>query len=167
MSSWISTLARWLLGGVLIAAGAIKMVNLADSAAGVRAYQLLPDAMAGAVGWTIPFFSILLGLVLLAGAVTRIAAIVSAVLMILFLAVVASAAARGLSVDCGCFGGGGEVAPGQAEYGIEVIRTLGLLACAGWLIVRPRSRFSFDRAVPEEDPADDPDRETSLIGGRR
>lgn len=167
VSSWISTLARWLLGGVLIAAGAIKMVNLADSAAGVRAYRLLPDAVAGAVGWSIPFFSILLGLVLLAGAFTRVAATVSAVLMVLFLVAVASAAARGLSVDCGCFGGGGEVAPGQEQYGIEVIRTVGLLVCAGWLIVRPRSRFSFDRASLEEDVAAEHDREASLIGGRR
>lgn len=167
VSSWISTLARWLLGGVLITGGAIKVVNLADSAAGVRAYQLLPDGVAGAVGWAIPFVSIVLGLVLLAGAFTRIAAIVSAVLTVLFLVVVASAAARGLSVDCGCFGGGGVVAPGQEQYGLEVGRAVALLVCAGWLIVRPRSRFSFDRATAEEDPAADAGREASLIGGGR
>ncbi len=151
MTSWISTLARWLLGGVLIASGAIKVVDLADSATAVRAYQLVPDPLAVLAGSVAPFVAILLGLVLLAGAVTRIAATVSAVLMVGFVVVVASAAARGLSVDCGCFGGGGEVAPGQAQYGLEAAGAIGLLIVSAWLIARPRSLFSFDRGAADDD----------------
>lgn len=150
-TSWISTLARWLLGGVLIAAGSMKVVDLSTSVGAVRAYQLLPDPVAVAVGWGLPFFSIVLGLVLLAGAFTRVAAVIAALLNIVFLIAIASAAARGLSVDCGCFGGGGEVAPGQEQYGIEALSAAGLLLTAGWLIWRPRSRFSFDRPVVEEE----------------
>ena len=41
----------------------------------------------------------------------------TAVLLVVFIAAVASAAARGLSIDCGCFGGGGPVPPGQTAYG--------------------------------------------------
>ncbi len=163
MAAWISTLARWLLGGVLIASGAIKVVDLVDSAAAVRAYQLLPEPLAVLVGTVTPFFALLLGLVLLAGGFTRIVAIVSAVLMVVFLVVVASAAARGLNIDCGCFGGGGEVAPGQARYGLEALGATGLLALAGWLIARPRSRFSFDRGPADEELSPDDDREASLI----
>ena len=163
VTSWISTLARWLLGGVLIASGAIKVVDLADSATAVRAYQLVPDPLAVLAGSVAPFVAILLGLVLLAGAVTRIAATVSAVLMVGFVIVVASAAARGLSVDCGCFGGGGEVAPGQTQYGLEAAGAIGLLIVSGWLIVRPRSLFSFDRGATDEELSRDEDREASLI----
>lgn len=164
VSSWISTLARWLLGGVLIAAGAIKMVDLESSVAAVRSYQLLPEQLVVAAGWGLPFVSIVLGLFLLAGAFTRVAAIAGAVFMIVFLIAVASAAARGLDVECGCFGGGGEVAPGQARYGIEALGAAGLLLCAGWLMVRPRSRFSFDRAPGDEELVAEPEREASWSG---
>jgi len=58
---------------------------------------------------------------------------------------VASAAARGLSIDCGCFGGGGPVAPGETAYGAEIARNVGLLLLAGWLVVRPDSRLSLER----------------------
>ena len=46
----------------------------------------------------------LVGLYLLAGLLTRIAAIVACALMVLFLIAQAQAWARGLSLDCGCFG---------------------------------------------------------------
>jgi hypothetical protein len=66
------------------------------------------------------------------------------VLLLVFIFGVTSAAARGLSIDCGCFGGGGEVAPGQTAYGAELIRDLGLLVLAAWLVWQPRSRFTLD-----------------------
>ena len=47
--------------------------------------------------------------------------------------------ARGLSIDCGCFGGGGAVDPEQTAYGRELLRDAGFLLLAGWLVVRPRT----------------------------
>ena len=47
--------------------------------------------------------------------------------------------ARGLSIDCGCFGGGGAVDGGQTAYGRELLRDTGFLLLAGWLVVRPRT----------------------------
>jgi hypothetical protein len=63
----------------------------------------------------------------------------------LLIAAVISVAARGLSIDCGCFGGGGPVPSGQTRYPSEIIRDVGLLLLAGWLIWRPQSRFCLDR----------------------
>ena len=85
------------------------------------------------------------GLLLLAGIGTRPAAAASGVLMIVFIAGVGSAAVRGLSIDCGCFGGGGAVPPDQTAYGAEIARDIGLLLLAGWLVARPRSRLSLER----------------------
>jgi hypothetical protein len=56
-----------------------------------------------------------------------------------FIAGVTQAWARGLSIDCGCFGGGGAVAPDQTTYGLELLRDAGFLLLAGWLVVRPRT----------------------------
>jgi hypothetical protein len=58
---------------------------------------------------------------------------------------VASAAVRGLSIDCGCFGAGGAVAPGGTAYGADIARDVGLLLLAGWLVARPNSRLSLER----------------------
>ena len=142
---WISTVARVVLGGVLLVAGALKAADPQASVSAVRAYELLPAGLATVVGWGLPFAEIALGALLLAGLGTRAVAAAAAVLLLVFLAAVLSAALRGLSIDCGCFGGGGRVAAGDTAYGAEVARDLGLVLLAGWLVVRPNSRLSLER----------------------
>ena len=143
--TWVDTLARLILAGIFLVAGAAKALDPQGSVQAVRAYRLLPDPIATLVGWGLPFAEIALGLLLAAGLFTRQAAVAAAVLLAAFLLAVASAAARGLSIDCGCFGGGGPVAPGQTAYGAEIARNVGLLLLAGWLIARPDSRMSLER----------------------
>ena len=133
-----------MLGGVFLVAGVLKAIDPQASVAAVRAYQLLPAWIVTIVGWGLPFAEIALGLLLLAGIATRAVAVGAAMLLVIFIAGVASAAARGLSIDCGCFGGGGAVEPGQAAYGLELIRDIGLLLLALWLIWQPRSRLTLD-----------------------
>ena len=145
VTSWVSTGARFVLGGVLLVAGAAKVVDPQASVAAVRAYELLPDGLVTAVGWGLPFVEVVLGVLLLAGIAVRPAALATAVLLVVFIAAVTSAAVRGLSIDCGCFGGGGPVPPGQTAYAAEVARDLALLAAAAWLVVRPQSRLSLGR----------------------
>jgi uncharacterized membrane protein YphA (DoxX/SURF4 family) len=147
----VSTLARLVLAGVFLVAGALKVVDARTAVQAVRAYQLLPASVETLVGWALPAVEIALALLLAAGLFTRVAAVCAAGLLVVFIAGVASAAARGLSIDCGCFGGGGTVAPGQTRYTSEIVRDLGLLVLAAWLIWRPRSRFSIDRGEPEEE----------------
>lgn len=142
-SRWVSTAARAVLGGVLLVAGAIKVAEPQASVAAVRAYELLPAGMVTVVGWGLPFAEVLLGVVLLVGIAVRPAAVAAAGLLAVLIAAVASAAARGLSIDCGCFGGGGPVPAGQTAYGAEIARDVGLLALAAWLVARPESRLSL------------------------
>jgi uncharacterized membrane protein YphA (DoxX/SURF4 family) len=136
---------------VFLVAGGLKVIDPQSSVAAVRAYRLLPSSLATIVGWGLPFAEIALGVLLLAGIATRLVAVASAVLLLIFIAAVTSAAARGLSIDCGCFGGGGDVAPGQAAYGIEIVRDVGLLLLAVWLVWQPRSRLTLDRFSSERD----------------
>jgi hypothetical protein len=67
----------------------------------------------------------------------------AAVLAAVFLVAVGSAWARGLQIDCGCFGGGGQVAAGRTAYPAEVARDAGLLVVALALARRPASRLAL------------------------
>ena len=141
---WISTAARAVLGAVLLVAGVLKAADPQASVTAVRAYELLPSGLVTVVGWGLPFGEIALAVLLLAGVATRAVAGAAAVLLLVLIGAVASAALRGLSIDCGCFGGGGPVTPGTTRYGAEIARDVGLLLLAGWLVARPNSRLSLE-----------------------
>ena len=143
----VGLLARLVLGVVLVAAGALKVTTPAVSAMAVRAYQLLPYDVAGVVGVALPVVEIAAGLLLVLGLLTRPAAVVGGLLMLAFLVGIISAWARGLTIDCGCFGGGGTIAAAQTHYLSETLRDIGLALCAAWLVVRPRTAFSLDRRL--------------------
>jgi uncharacterized membrane protein YphA (DoxX/SURF4 family) len=140
---WAATAARLLLGAVLAIAGALKLPDPAAAVRAVRAYRLLPEALVGPVAFGLPVLEVAVGLALLAGVFVRTAAIASALLMVIFLAAVGSAWARGLQIDCGCFGGGGQVAAGGTAHPREVARDVGLLLVALALARWPASRLAL------------------------
>jgi hypothetical protein len=64
-----------------------------------------------------------------------------------FIIGIASAWARGLNIDCGCFGEGGTIDPSQTRYLEEILRDVGLVLCAAWLVIRPRTAYSLERTL--------------------
>lgn len=143
----VGLLARLIVGVVLIWAGALKVTSPAVSARAVNAFQILPYDVARYVGYALPLVELLIGLLLVIGLFTRVAAVVGGLLMVAFIIGIASAWARGLSIDCGCFGGGGTIAASQTQYPLDILRDLGVAACAAWLVVRPRTAYSLDHRL--------------------
>ena len=141
----VGLLARLATGGVWIAAGVLKLPDPAASVRAVRAYDLLPEAVVPTVGHLLPVVEVLVGVLLVAGLLTRPVAVVSSLLFVAFVVGIASAWARGMSIDCGCFGGGGFDADARDRYPWEIARDLVLLAASLWLVIRPSTRFSLDR----------------------
>ena len=133
----VGTLARLGLAAVFLVSGVLKALDPDATYVAVRAYDVLPKAGVALVAAVLPWFEIVLGVLLLLGVATRAAAAVGAGLLLVFVAGVTQAWARGLSIDCGCFGGGGAVDPDQTTYGQELLRDAGFLLLAAWLIVRP------------------------------
>jgi uncharacterized membrane protein YphA (DoxX/SURF4 family) len=140
---WAAFAGRLVLGGVWIIAGALKLPDPAASVRAVRAYQLLPETIVPAVGYGLPVLEVVIGILLVLGIAVRFAALASAVLLTLFVIGVASAWARGLTIDCGCFGGGGTVAADQTRYGTEIARDVALFAIAAALVRWPASRLAL------------------------
>ena len=145
MLDGLGLLARLGVAAVFLVSGGLKASDPRETVVAVRGYDLLPESLVTAVAATLPYLEIAVGVLLLLGLATRLAAILGAVLLIVFIAGVISAAARGLSIDCGCFGGGGAVDPGQTAYVGEVLRDLGLLVLSAYLVYRPDTPLSVDR----------------------
>ena len=145
--SWLGTLARLVVGGVWLVAGALKLPDPAESVRAVRAYRLLPETVVPTIGHGLPILEILVGLCLVLGLLTRGAAVVSAVLLVAFIVGISSACARGLSIECGCFGGGGGSANATQAYPWDIARDTGLLLASLYLVVRPSSTWSLDRVL--------------------
>jgi hypothetical protein len=74
---WLGTAARLLLAVVWAWAAVSKLGDPAASVRAVRAYQLLPEWLAKAVGYGLPFLELGLAALLLAGLATRVAAVLS------------------------------------------------------------------------------------------
>lgn len=151
---WLSLAARLVLAGVFLVAGGSKVGDLAASGRAVNAYRLLPYDAATMVGAALPFVELSLGVLLLLGLATRIAAALASLLLVVFIIGISSVWARGLSIDCGCFGKGGELAEGVSpQYGGEIARDVALLALAVFLLVHPHTRLSLDeRILGSEEP---------------
>lgn len=154
---WVTTIARLVLGGVLIAAGALKIGNPSDSVVAVKAYQLLPESVAVPVGYVLPILEIVVGVLLVVGLLTRVAAVMAGLLMFAFVFGIAWAWANGLRIDCGCFGGGGQLGVGQEPtYLLDILRDFGLVLLGAWTIRFPPGHFALDGALGlEGDSADE------------
>lgn len=142
---WLLLAARLVTGVVWLVAGGAKLTELDQSARAVRAYELLPWQVADAVGHVLPAVEVVVGAALVVGVLTRVAGVMSALLFVAFIVGIASAWARGLTIDCGCFGGGGYDPDAASKYPGEIARDVGLLALSCLTVWLGGGRFALDR----------------------
>lgn len=95
---------RVLLGGLLLAAGALKVGHATELAATIATFRLLPAQIAGPIALALPYIELLLGAYLIAGLFTRIVATIAAVQFLAYAGAIASAVVRHIAANCGCFG---------------------------------------------------------------
>jgi uncharacterized membrane protein YphA (DoxX/SURF4 family) len=148
----IGVLLRLGLAAVWLVSGAIKVSDPGQFYAAVQAYQIFGAGLASLIAAVVPFLEIALGLLILAGLGTRVVAVLSGLLLLAYIAGVAQSWARGLNIDCGCFGGGGQIAAGQTHYGQEILRDVGFVLMATWLVIRPGTPVSMDTWLTARQP---------------
>lgn len=95
---------RLILGGTFLVAGGLKIADPAKFALAVENYRLLPRELINLAAIVIPWLEVVAGLFVLAGVWLRAAALLITSLTMLFAVVIGSALARGLNIECGCFG---------------------------------------------------------------
>jgi uncharacterized membrane protein YphA (DoxX/SURF4 family) len=142
--SYATLLSRIILGGVLLVAGAIKVLDPGSLAASIRTYELgLPEWFVTLSASSLPYLEVLLGLYLLAGLFTRISAWATNGLMVVFILALLQGALRGLEIDCGCFGSAAG-SGGESNLWLDAARDIGLLALGLHVALAPIGRFSVD-----------------------
>lgn len=152
---WLGTVARLVLGVVWIWAAWSKLGNPRGFVQAVRAYDATPEWLSKAIGYGLPVLEICLGVLLVVGIVTRYAAALSGLLLVVFLIGLIQADARGIKLECGCFGGGGATT-GNTQYAMDILRDVGLLVLAVFLVVWPLTRISMDEFLARNDYVEPP-----------
>ena len=160
---WASLAARIVGAGVFGYAGIAKIGDPAGGVRAVRAYRILPESLVHPVAYGLPAFEVVLAALLLFGVASRVVGAIGAGLLAVFIGSVASAGLRGLRIDCGCFGGGGQVE--HTHYLLEIGRDSLLLLLMLAIVFAKRSRVSVDERLAA-DPAEKP-MPAGMSGSRR
>jgi uncharacterized membrane protein YphA (DoxX/SURF4 family) len=147
VKQWVGLLARLVVGGIDVVAGLSKFSDPAGNVRAVRAYRILPESIVPTVGHALPTVELLIGALLLVGLLTRAMGVVSGLFFVAFIIGISSAWARGLEINCGCFGNGGVPADPQRQYALDIARDTGLLLCSLWLVIWPRTRLALDNLL--------------------
>ena len=140
-------MARLLLGAMWLYYSVPKLTQPTQNIADVRDFQILPSGLVTPFAYGQPYVELALGLLLILGLGTRLVALLSAIVLLVYIGGIISLGARGISITCGCGGGGGQVAEGQTRYTLDVLRDVLYLIPALWLLWKPQSKYSADVAL--------------------
>ena len=142
-------LHRLLLAGRLIVAGIFLYSGYAKLSepwlqfvVSLESFKLLPDSWLEPIARTMPWLEVALGAALLTGVLARWFSLIATLILATFVGAAAQAYARGLQVDCGCFGSGGDPLGPKwfAEHGAMLL--LAAVVTAGAFMEARRKRLS-------------------------
>ena len=140
----ISLITRLAMAAVWIISGISKLRDSLQTQKAMKAYEILPGDLISPLAAGLSAFEIALGVLLFLGIFLRPAGVISIGLLTVFIIAIISAWARGLTIDCGCFGGGGANSnAGPATYLTEIGRDLGFIVLSVWTVWRPYKRFAL------------------------
>jgi len=147
---WLGTVIRLFLGAIFLWASLAKLHSPRTFLLTVRAYDATPEWLSKGIAYGLPVLEFCVAIVLIVGVMTRIVASVSVLLFLVFLIGLIEASARGIQLECGCFGGGGATA-GSTSYTLDILRDIGLLILAAYLVVWSFTRISVEEYLARHD----------------
>ena len=95
---------RLVLGGLFVYAGVVKVLDPLDFAQNIRNYRLVGQSLSLMAAVALPWLEILAGVALAAGIWKHASALIISGLLVFFIVLTLVTIARGLDVECGCFG---------------------------------------------------------------
>lgn len=100
----VSFAFRLIIGLLFIIAGLAKISDPIGFFATLMGFRLFPDILLSFLTIFVPWLEFFLGLSLVLGIAHRTSSLLLAVLNVLFALAIGSVVARGIEIDCGCFG---------------------------------------------------------------
>jgi uncharacterized membrane protein YphA (DoxX/SURF4 family) len=136
---WLLLGVRIVIGLAFAYAGATKLMASDQFADSIASFQILPNTLINILALGLPPTEILAGLMMISGWHYRSANFCILVLSVIFALALGQALARGLQVDCGCFGSG---KPSTAKTWLSLGRDI--LVLFGCLLVHAGSLGTKD-----------------------
>lgn len=135
------------LGGLFVYAGVMKLSDPTGFAVEISNYRLLPE-MAPWAAMAMPGVEVAVGALMMAGTRPwlRAASLACIGMMIVFTIAVTQVVARGINIDCGCFGGNS----GPVTW-VTIVRDLVLLGAAAGVFLMSGPRSPSASATAEKD----------------
>jgi len=128
-------LFRLVLGGLFVYAGVVKVLDPLDFAQNIRNYRLVGQSLSFMAAVVLPWLEILAGVALAAGIWKRASALIISGLLVFFILLTLVTIARGLDVECGCFG----ALSRKSGFGV-ILEDLGMLFMGLCLLFAPEKR---------------------------
>jgi putative oxidoreductase len=144
LSSQLSTIPRFawriaefIIGGVFIYAGAIKVLDPVQFANDVDNYKILPWTIGVGLAFYLPWLEIFCGIALIARRLYLGGLSILTTLISIFIIATIAAKVRGLDITCGCFGHASK----NWSFSAHLTLDLGLLAALLLLMRISTKRF--------------------------
>ena len=107
---WLALVLRIALGGIFLYAAWAKLRDPWELyALAINSYEVLPLWAVELVARTLPWLELVVGVGLIAGIGLRIWSATTSALLVVFFALMVRALAKGMQINCGCFGGTGDI----------------------------------------------------------
>ena len=136
---------RIFLGFMFIYASLDKIANPEEFAKQIGNYRALPFGLENVLAIILPWTELIVGICLLAGLLVDGAALVSIIMMLVFILAISQAMLRGIDITCGCF----KVSADSEKLGLDtIIRDIVFLVMSFIVLNRQERKFEF---LPKSD----------------
>ena len=142
-SPYFLLFARVCLGGVFLVSSIGKLLDTAGTAANMSRYPFLSVPMRRLIARVFPYIELVVGILLVVGLFTRLAAVVSVGLYMVFTGLIIYDLSRGQDASCHCFGKFSE----EKLTPVAVVRNVALMALAVLLALAFDGWLALDSAL--------------------
>ncbi len=122
---------RIILGSLFIYSAIIKIINIDFFVKSLYNYKLLPEESLNYAALFITWLELIVGLLIFTGIYIKESALIGGILTLLFIGAVSAALARGLDIECGCFG----TKDGSRVGTLKILEDIFILLGFVWLAV--------------------------------
>jgi len=148
MNSVLLFIVRVVLGGLFLISGIAKVLDPIRFLFTLRDFRLFPGSIEPWLALFLPWFEVVLGLLLVLGLFLRTCSLLLGILNAAFMAAILSVMVRGIEIDCGCFGLLADILhlPDMADYK-AVVRNLVFIGMCAYLYRAGGTFLSLDRLL--------------------